>query len=191
MGESGDIISMVAVAAVAMMIYKRGSEIFESVTEPGAVSNTVSEVYKETKETLIKETKSDVQNIKESVKDTALDVLKNSSPAYMIYQEYGQKNDEKILQYLKDLKDSLSPGKEKTSSPGISKTYHTGDTAYDKYVDDLTNTWTSNLEANKKKNLAAKAKTQNSTAGSKTSSTKTSGTDVHGRSPANDRYKKK
>lgn len=212
MSSNSDIAGIAAIGVVGYILLRKIETTTKGAGE--AVSTIVENVEKNYVET-IETTKKEVSQTVKSVEDNAVQWLKDTSPAYQIVKDTSTAYDklldsyDKLLDSYEKLKSGSTgnsnasggggggargfSGATPGSTPGISKTYGTGDKVYDKYVNDLTATWETNLAANKSINLAAKAKTQNSsssTAG-KTSSTKSAGTDVHGRSPAKDRYKKK
>ena len=146
--EAGSIISFGAVAVLAVLLYKKVGSLFGTTDSgEGTAASTAAQIVsgggtvKETvKEVIVQSTGSG----SESGKFDPLSwygVFGSEAPSWYTALVQGNKNADKT---------------EVPSSSGVSKTYGTGDTEYDKYVNSLTDEWNKNMEANIAKNQSIK-----------------------------------
>lgn len=154
--ESGSIISFGAVALLSVILYRMVSNTIssnDSGVGPSAPSGGGSPIVN----IIEKQASSAGDVISEGAKYTGKEVAElvksassgKTNPFFYAGQNLG--ND-----FVSWLKGEL--GYPKTSAPvtGESKTYGTGDTAYDEKVDSLTDAWVKEVQANKSSNVAQK-----------------------------------
>lgn len=146
--EAGSIISFGAVAVIAVLGYRKLSEFFggSSSSSSSSGSSGGSSIVEKYIETKVTETVKDATTVTGSdIKNAAVtgaSVAANASPfgqAAIIGAKIGASIAAAITGQKEDTKTA-------TAANGISKTYGTGDAAYDKYVDNLTDQWTANIE---------------------------------------------
>ena len=138
--EAGSLISFGAVAVLAILGYKKISSLFggsESGSSGGSAetASKIIEVAGGTKETVKEVIVQSTGSGTESGKFDPLSwygIFGTEAPSWYTNLISGNKNTEKVTQ---------------PAQTGVSKTYGTGDAAYDKYVDSLTDQWTANIKA--------------------------------------------
>jgi len=145
--EAGSIISFGAVAVIAVLGYKKLSEFFGGASSSSGSGSTVSSgVSSDYVDALIEKR---ISSVTTDIKNEASVAAKASAQAAVSSSWLGQSASigAALGKSLSEWLDSKSQLENVVS--GVSKTYGTGDTDYDKYVDSLTNEWVAKIEANK------------------------------------------
>ena len=153
--EAGSIISFGAVALLAVLGYKKLSELFggsgsgSSGGSPAETAAKIVEVAGGTKET--------IKGV--IVQSTGSGTESGKFDPLSWYGIFGTDAPDWFKQLTgKDTKvDEIQPA---VKQQGISKTYGTGDTEYDKYVDSLTDQWNANIKATQAQQASIKVAQQ-------------------------------
>lgn len=141
--EAGSLISFGAVAVLAILGYKKIQSIFG-----GSSGSSEGNTAEQAAAKIV----SGGSTVKETVKEVIVQSTGSGSESGKFdplswYGIFGTDAPDWFKQLTGNTNkvDEIKPA---VTQQGISKTYGTGDTEYDKYVDSLTDQWTANIKAN-------------------------------------------